>query len=534
MLSKKCFWLRSARVVLRWASTSPRPYFLTTPIFYVNATPHLGHVYTGVLADAQARFQRLRGRSVHLCTGTDEHGFKVERAARTAGQTPADFCGQVSEAYRSAFALMNIQADDFVRTSEARHAEVVRWLWTRLEDGGHLKKATYGGWYCVPDETFLSELQTDVRKGVRVSLESGHPVEWEEETNYVFDLAAFKPSVRRWLDDQSVIQPSLFRGLVESSLSDDSLETLSVSRSASRCQWGIPVPGDPSQVIYVWLDALANYLTTAGDCCRGQFPLWPPDEHLVGKDILKFHAVYWPAFLMAADLELPRRIRVHSHWLVDNNKMSKSKGNVVDPVSLTGDYTGEGVRYFLLREGVPHSDGNYSERKMINYLNAELANTLGNLLSRCTAKTLLDARTESSIENHVSQQAKDLLSELQTLPGRVAADYGAFEYYKGVDSIMAALRRANGYINDEKPWELKTSDKQRLDVVLRISLETLRVCAIVLQPIVPTLTASLLDKLGVDQRQWSDAEALELSHSVERLSSHKCVLFKRVKFAREG
>ena len=459
----------------------------------------------------------------------------MPRAAAGSGETPAQFCRRVSDGYRRLFDLCGVTPDAFVRTSaDERHRETVCELWHRLERGGHLEKAQYGGWYCTPDETFLAESQTEVRDdgGLRVSAESGHPVEWVEEENYVFALGEFKPFIRRWLDDkQEVIRPGLFKGYLSSSLSDDSaLDRLSVSRPSSRLHWGIPVPGDPEQVIYVWLDALANYLTA----CKDTSATWPASAHLIGKDILKFHAVYWPAFLLAAGLPLPREVRVHSHWMVDHEKMSKSRGNVVDPFQLADRFGAEGLRYFLLREGVPHSDGNFSESKMVNYLNSELANTMGNLLSRCTARSfgtssLLASASGEALRRDCSGQALDLLDKVRELPGTVKGHYLDFEYYKGVDAVMEVLRDANGYVQEEKPWELNKTDRDRLAAVLSVALECLRVSGILLQPIVPQLSEKLLSKLGVRDRSWSASERTKFGEKSLNVSEEKCVLFGRLK-----
>ncbi len=531
-------------LLCRSLSTPPTPaYFITTPIFYVNAAPHLGHLYTALLADAQSRYRSLAGHEAFLSTGTDEHGVKVERAAAVAGLDNGTFCDRVSAEYSSLFDLCSVGYDDFVRTTEARHAETVTRLWQRLDAAGYLRKNSYKGWYCVADETFLTESQIDVKeidggKKLRVSTESGHPVEWQEEENYVFRIGDFRERLIDWLNKSKVVFPKLFNSSLSSALSEMNFqEVLSVSRPRSRQSWGIPVPGDPSQVVYVWLDALANYLTVSeevNNVRRNKRVSWPGDVHVIGKDILKFHAIYWPAFLMAADLELPKNIFVHSHWLVDGRKMSKSSGNVVDPRLLVDRFSGDGLRYILLREGVPHSDGNYSEQKMINYLNSELANTLGNLLGRCTSKTVntsssCPAYSDEAMQKYCSHEGLEIMSSLEELSSEVASHYERFEYYKGVDLIMEVLRNTNSYIQNEKPWELRknASEKIRLDVVLYVALESLRISGLLLQPIVPKLSGNLLDKLSVKSRMWNDA--VPSKSSLERpLSDTKAVFFKRI------
>ena len=321
-------------------------------------------------------------------------------------------------------------------------------------------------------------------------------------------------------------------------LQGDILPDLSVSRPSSRLHWGIPVPEDSSQTIYVWLDALINYLTVAG--YPDKMANWPPNCHVIGKDILKFHAIYWPAFLIAAGLELPKNILCHSHWTVDGTKMSKSKGNVVDPSQLTKPYTADGVRYFLLRESVPHSDGNFSHKKMANYLNAELANTLGNLVGRTTSSSINVRQNVPDIEFDVnsgclSELAKELIDQLKDLPAQVKEHYKEFNYYLGIDAIMECLRNTNAYIQEEKPWELKKTDLERLDYVLILSLESLRITGLLLQPIVPELSKRLLIKLGVssDKRLWSNAgifcwEENHIKHKERKLSEEKLVLFQKI------
>ena len=322
--------------------------------------------------------------------------------------------------------------------------------------------------------------------------------------------------------------------------SEGSFQELSVSRCSQRLQWGIPVPNDPSQVIYVWLDALANYLTVSGyPNLEGQ-GIWPPDVQIVGKDILKFHAWYWPAFLMAADIQpLPKQIRCHSHWLVDNKKMSKSRGNVVDPNDLIDRFSCDGVRYVLLREGLAHTDGNYNDAKMVRYANADLANTLGNLLNRCTASAMnasqeFVAFNESDWNKYATTSASDLRDSLDVLADKVEMHFEDFNYYHGLNLVLQAARDTNLFLQTEKPWELKKTDPERLGYVLNLSFESLRAVGILLQPVVPSIAAKLLNKLAVKDRSWPDAkkfgwnqsQSCNKSHS---LSSGNVVLFKKIK-----
>lgn len=375
----------------------------------------------------------------------------------------------------------------------------------------------------------------------KISLESGHPVEWAAEENYIFQLEPFKDRIRDWLDQNAVIKPKVFRNHLQMFLSDDeTMPDLSISRSSSRLSWGIPVPDDPSQTIYVWLDALINYLTVSGypdSSSSVMCSSWPPDVQVIGKDILKFHAIYWPAFLMAAELELPKRILCHSHWTVNYEKMSKSKGNFIDPLELiqTG-CTSEGLRYFLLREGTPHSDANYNEDKMKNYLNSELANTLGNLLNRTTGKSVnLDQSTYDYNPDYTSVEGDDLIQCCEELSGKVEQHFEDFNYYLGIDEIMECLRRANGLVQAEETWNLKKSGQlEKLGAVLHLAIESQRVCAILLQPIIPHLSSTILDKLSIPDGQRNFAHAGQLSWKSSEIKSQKIspenvVIFKKLK-----
>ncbi|XP_067949721.1 methionine--tRNA ligase, mitochondrial-like [Watersipora subatra] len=504
------------------------PYIITTPIFYVNAAPHLGHLYTSLLADASCRWRSLKGQSVKLVTGTDEHGQKIEQAAHTHGQSPEDYCQKISQKYQGLFTAFDIKHTDFIRTTDPAHIHAVQHFWERIS--GYLFKDKYQGWYCTSDEAFLTESQIEESDNkMVVSKESGQICEPIEEENYMFPLHLFADDIRRW-HATNVIRPSGFLSSLDGAL--ENITDLSVSRSSQRLSWGIPVPNDPSQTIYVWLDALVNYLTACG--YPRNLTNWPVSCHIVGKDILRFHAIYWPAFLMAADLPLPRSILCHSHWLVDDRKMSKSIGNVVDPMQLRGRYTSDGLRYFLLREGVAGQDGNYSESKMLNYLNSELCNTLGNLLNRCTSKSINKQQTYPPLDLDVHERVeedgwKELMADLDLLPGLVSQHYEEYNFYKAVDCIMLQLRKSNGFMESQRPWELK-DNPVLLDTVLHIVMENLRVCGILLQPIIPNLSCTLLDRLGIPKGARQVEDLLPLScHREARMLQEGSPLYQRIK-----
>lgn len=527
------------------------PFYITTPIFYVNAAPHLGHLYTAVVADAIQRFEKLTNPDcqVIFSTGTDEHGTKIQQAAAKAKLSLPEYCTSVSNEYRDLFKEFNVDYTDFIRTTETRHKVAVGHFWNKLVKKDYVYKSKYSGWYSVNDEAFVPEahVRDEVRDGetVKVSVESGHKVEWTEETNYMFRLSAFKSHLQEWLKNDGVITPYKFQKQLQDMLEDDVyLPDISVSRPSDRVHWAIRVPGDEEQSIYVWLDALINYLTVVGYPNREHMKslrAWPADVHVVGKDILKFHGIYWPAFLMAIKWHPPRRLVCHSHWTVDGSKMSKSLGNVVCP---RGSPVGnEALRYLLLREATMASDANYSETKLINVANSELADTLGNLASRCCGAALnprhefptLHAAELVSVASN--QHATMLMDYVESLPEICHTHYKNFQFYKAVDAVIKVLHIANLFFENTKPWELrkKPESQKELDVILHITMETLRICGIILQPIIPEMTTKLLDKLQIDKdcRSWQHCETPSWRlkgaiYETQNIQSGKFVLFQRI------
>lgn len=497
-----------------------RAYF-TTPIFYVNAAPHIGHLYSALLADALCRHRRLRGpgaaaAATRFSTGTDEHGLKIQQAAAAAGLAPGELCDRVSAQFQRLFGDAGVSATDFVRTTEARHRRAVQHFWAALQARGLLYKGLYEGWYCASDECFLPEAKVSRRPGPSgdpcpVSAESGHPVSWTQEENYIFRLSRFREPLRRWLrDNPQAITPEPFRQAALQWLEED-LPDLSVSRKRSHLRWGIPVPGDASQTIYVWLDALVNYLTAIGYPGAEFEAWWPAACHVIGKDILKFHAIYWPAFLLGAGLSPPHRICVHSHWTVRGQKMSKSLGNVVDPRACLARYTVDGFRYFLLRQGVPTWDCDYYEEKVVKLLDAELADALGGLLNRCTGLRVNPAGTypafcapcfprEPGPAARAGAEDYALVRAVAALPGQVADHYASFQIYKALEAVSSCVRQTNGFVQRHAPWKLSwesAADAPWLGTVLHVSLECLRVFGTLLQPVTPGLADKLLSRLGV-------------------------------------
>jgi len=502
-------------------------FFITTPIYYVNAAPHLGHLYTSLIADATQRFHHLLTKNPSfLCTGTDEHGSKVQKAA---GKMDTQlYCDQVSGQYVEMLQMYGVDYSSFIRTTSSEHKQAVHSLWSRLKEKDFIYKGDYSGWYCEADEAFVPETKTEKRPdSSRVSSESGRPVEWTSENNYMFKMSAVESDLKYWLKDEKVVQPSKFHSLVQMWV-QESFHDVSITRPSNRVPWGIPVPDQPEHSIYVWMDALVNYLTAAG--FPGHLQKWPVDVHVIGRDILRFHAILWPSLLLAAGLEPPRQIQCHSHWKVDGEKMSKSLGNVVDPrAEISKKLTTEGLRYFLLREGTNHSDANYSEIKATNILNAELAGKLGNLLNRCTGQSLNPRQVWPKYGKIDGSSA--LVDSLKCLPEKAKQHYLDFNFYKAVDEVIFVLQEANKFFEDKKPWTLER-DSDELNNILSLTLETLRVVAIVLQPVIPKLTCLLLDKMVVPlkNRFWSDLDVFiwDVDQNERNLQNGKLTLFPRL------
>ncbi|MFL1461985.1 methionine--tRNA ligase [Roseococcus sp. DSY-14] len=465
---------------------------LTTPIYYVNDKPHIGHAYTSLAADVLARWKRLSGHEVFFLTGTDEHGQKVEKAARDAGEEPQAFTDRVSQAFRDLTATMGFSNDAFIRTTEPRHRHACQELWRRLAARGEIYLGGYEGWYAVRDEAFYGPDELTERDGVRYA-PSGAPVEWVTEPSYFFRLSAWQERLLEFYEaNPGFIAPASRRNEVIAFVKAG-LQDLSISRTSFR--WGVPVPGDDAHVMYVWLDALTNYITALGWPEEGEaWRFWPADVHFVGKDILRFHAIYWPAFLMAAGLEPPRRVFAHGWWTNEGQKISKSLGNVIDPVELVERFGLDPVRYFLLREVPFGQDGDFSRAGLVNRTNGELADVLGNLANRTL--TLIAKNLDGRLPAPAAP-GRALGEALSGLPARVGAHLDAQEFHLALEAIFAAARAANVDITEQAPWALRKTDPARMAVVLRQLHDALRVLGTVLQPFMPGTMALMLDQLGV-------------------------------------
>ncbi len=486
-----------------------KKFYLTTPIYYVNGAPHIGHAYTSIAADVLARWQRLDGCEVFFLTGTDEHGQKVEKAAAEAGIDPQRFTDQVAADFRAMAAAMGVSNDDFIRTTEERHRRACLALWERLAANDAIYLGHYEGWYAVRDEAFYGEDEL-VQKpdGTRLA-PTGAPVEWVREPSYFFRLSAWQEKLLAFYEQNpDFIAPAARRNEVLSFVRGG-LDDLSVSRTSFR--WGIPVPNDPAHVMYVWLDALTNYITAAGfpDEAAARWPFWPADLHIVGKEIVRFHAVYWPAMLMAAGIAPPKRIYSHGWWTVEGEKMSKSLGNVIDPRALVAEFGLDPLRYFLLREVPFGNDGDFSRRALITRLNGELANDLGNLAQRTLsliARNCDGLRPEIGVRIAADQA---LLAASGALADVLRERLQRLAFHEALEEVWKTVRAANAYIDHQAPWALRKTDSARMAVVLRVLLDALRGIATVLQPFMPDSMARMLDQLGVPEGERNLAALAE-------------------------
>jgi methionyl-tRNA synthetase len=426
------------------ATETLRHHLITTPIFYVNAQPHVGHLHSALLADAASRWHRMAGKTVMFTTGTDEHGLKVQEAADASNQHPKEFCDRVSLTFRQAFNEANIQPDRFVRTTDDDHAMAVHTMWNKLVESGDLYCGTHEGWYCASDEVFLPDNQVvTLNDGTTTSVESGKILRWVSEENWKFKLSKYEDRLLQWLEpingQESPLKPPERVNEVKEMILGG-LRDISVSRLREKVPWAIPVPNDSKHSIYVWVDALTNYLTVTGFGTKwggkenNASPFWPADCHIIGKDILRFHAIYWPAFLMASNLPLPRLIIAHGHWTSSKVKMSKSLGNVVSPTTILDQWGVDPVRYFFLRDGSLSNDADFSETNVSVRYVSELADTLGNLLSRCTGQSLLPNRKVKSINDHqhlLNNEDQQMIDKLNSLASNVSVQYNNYEFNKG-------------------------------------------------------------------------------------------------------
>ena len=490
-------------------------YYVTTPIYYVNDKPHLGHAYTTIACDVLARFKRLDGYNVKFLTGTDEHGLKVHQAAAKAGVDPQSFTDKVSQNFRDLVGVMNFSNDDFIRTTEDRHKKAAQALWTKLVEKGDIYLDKYSGWYAVRDEAYYGEDELQDVDGKKIA-PSGAECEWVEEESYFFKLSEWQDRLLEFYEaNPDFIMPDARRNEVVSFVKGG-LRDLSISRT--NFDWGVPVPGDDKHVMYVWIDALTNYITAIGypDLDAPDFKAyWPADLHMVGKDILRFHAVYWPAFLMAADLAPPKRVFAHGWWTIEGQKMSKSLGNVIAPQDLVDRYGLDQSRYFVLREVPFGNDGNFSHENAVNRINSDLANGLGNLSQRTLSMIYKNCDEQFPKPNELTEDDKMVLDMAQNqMIAKVRVELDKQRFHKAIEEIMLVANEANAYIDRQAPWTLKKEDPERMKTVLYVLAECIRCLGIIMQPLTPSCAAKMLDQVKVAEGERSFAH-LSAEHALK-------------------
>ncbi|MCW6507613.1 methionine--tRNA ligase [Lichenifustis flavocetrariae] len=472
-------------------------FYLTSAIPYANGAPHIGHAYERIASDAISRFKRLDGYDVLVMSGMDEHGQKMQQTAAREGLTPQGLADRTAGQFRAMASALNVPADDLIRTTDPRHAACAQELWTRMAAKGDIYLSTYAGWYSVRDEAYYDEGELTLHADGRRLAPTGTPVEWVEESSYFFKLSAY---AERLLDHYArqpdFVTPEAYRNEIVSFVSRG-LTDLSISRTTF--DWGIPVPGDPKHVMYVWVDALANYLTGTGfpDPAAERSRFWPAQVHNIGKDITRFHAIYWPAFLMSADLPLPHQVVVHGFLFNKGEKMSKSVGNVIDPMALAETYGIDQLRYFFLREVPFGQDGNYSHEAIVNRINADLANDLGNLAQRSLSMIAKNCGGLVPTPGAFSDADQAILAQADGLLAAARSQMQGFALHGMIGDIWRVVAEANRYFATEEPWIKRKSDPARMNTILYVTAEVLRAVAILTQPVMPGSMARLLDLLGV-------------------------------------
>ena len=489
-------------------------FYLTTPLYYVNDIPHIGHAYTTIAADALARYKRLKGFDVHFLTGTDEHGQKMWKAAENEKKTPQQFVDEIVKRFQSAWKTLNISYDDFIRTTDPRHTDTVQKIFSRLLKQGDIYKGEYEGWYCVPCESYWSEAElNEDMEGRKLCPDCGRPAELLREESYFFKLSKYQNKLLKHIEtNPGFIKPDPRRNEIVQFIKQG-LHDLSVTRTAF--PWGVVVPDDPKHVVYVWFDALINYISAIGYLQdEAEFnKWWPADVHLMGKEIVRFHAVTWPCILMALDLPLPKKVFGHGWWTVEGKKMSKSKGNVVDPLALAKEYGVDVVRYFILREVPFGVDGDFSLHSFIQRYNADLANDIGNLLSRTL--TMIEKYFNSQIPKDKSQtnpndqMTKEILNLIDEMPKAVDRAMDQLAFSDALMAIWQLISQANVYIEKQAPWSLaKKGETEQLALVLSTLIRAIKVVADQIAPFMPETSTRILAQLNLGGEKVAKGEPL--------------------------
>jgi methionyl-tRNA synthetase len=499
---------------------SGRTFYISTAIPYGNGAPHIGHAYERIATDAIARFKRLDGYEVLFVTGLDEHGLKMLQTAQREGITPLQLGDRTAEQFLAMGEVLDAPTDDFVRTTQERHKRASQALWDAMQAAGDIYLSKYSGWYSVRDEAYYDEDELTLSSNGNKLAPTGSPVEWVEEESYFFRLSAYADRLLRYYEEHpDFITPEKYKNeivaFVKRGLSD-----LSISRTTFA--WGVPVPNDPKHVMYVWVDALTNYITATGypdpNAPRAKF--WPADAHVIGKDITRFHAIYWPAFLMSAKIALPKQIVVHGFLFNRGEKMSKSVGNVIDPFTLAQHYGTDQLRYFFLREVPFGQDGNYSHEAIVQRINADLANDLGNLAQRSLSMIARNCEGRVPTPGAPTPADETILSEVYAIGDKARAAMQDYALHQVLAEIWQVVGQANRYFAAEEPWTKRKSDPERMATILYVTAEVLRVIAIFVQPFMPAKMGELLDLLAVP----ADARSFEHARREHRLAPDTLLL----------
>jgi len=476
-------------------------FYITTPIYYPSGNPHIGHAYSSIFADIFARFYRNYGYNVFFLTGTDEHGLKIQRSAEKENLSPLLYCNKVSKVFMDLSTQLNLSNDDFIRTTEKRHYAAVNTLWNKLIKSGDIYLSKYKGWYSVSDEAYYDENEISEKNGKKISTFSGSFVEWVEEESFFFKLSAWENKLLKFYEkNENFILPTARRNEVINFVKSG-LKDLSVSRTSFT--WGIKVPNNDKHVIYVWLDALTNYLSALNypnvnnDLFKS---FWPASVHIIGKDILRFHAIYWPAFLLAAGIEPPSRVFSHGWILSGDEKMSKSKGNILNPAELIDIYGNDAVRYYLMKEVSHGSDGNISLKNLVNCINSDLANNYGNLCQRVFSFIKNNCNSKVTKSKNISLKDKDLINATENLTKNLKKEMDKQNLNTYIKSVINISFLTNKYINDEEPWKLKKTDTEQMNNILHLALEQIAKISILLNPIIPNATSKVLSSLNIKEK----------------------------------